>query len=35
MTLTQEGLPPEHIPATEDGWEEMFAALATQLAGGR
>jgi uncharacterized protein YndB with AHSA1/START domain len=33
MTLTQEGLPPEHIPATEKGWAEMFEALAHSLGG--
>ena len=31
MTLTQEGLPPSHIPATEDGWAKMFDALSGQL----
>jgi uncharacterized protein YndB with AHSA1/START domain len=34
MTLTQEGLPPEHIPPTEDGWVKMFEALSSQLANG-
>jgi len=34
MTLTQEGLPPAYIAATEDGWAKMFDALARQLAGG-
>jgi uncharacterized protein YndB with AHSA1/START domain len=33
MTLIQEELPPEHIPATEGGWSEMFAVLAGVLAG--
>jgi uncharacterized protein YndB with AHSA1/START domain len=33
MTLTQEDLPPEHIPALEEGWGEMFDALAGCLAG--
>ena len=33
MTLTQEGLPPEHIPATETGWSAMFEALAAALGG--
>jgi uncharacterized protein YndB with AHSA1/START domain len=32
MTLTQEDLPPEHIPATADGWRQMFDALAARLA---
>ncbi|HXQ13673.1 MAG TPA: SRPBCC domain-containing protein [Caulobacteraceae bacterium] len=32
MTLTQEGLPPAYIPATEDGWAKMFDALSVQLA---
>jgi uncharacterized protein YndB with AHSA1/START domain len=32
MTLTQEDLPPEHIPATRKGWAQMFAALAALLA---
>jgi uncharacterized protein YndB with AHSA1/START domain len=31
MTLTQRGLPPEHIPATEDGWAKMFDTLAARL----
>jgi uncharacterized protein YndB with AHSA1/START domain len=31
LTLTQEGLPPEHIPPTEDGWSRMFDALAERL----
>jgi uncharacterized protein YndB with AHSA1/START domain len=34
MTLIQEGLPPEHIPATEDGWAKMFDALADRLSPG-
>jgi hypothetical protein len=33
MTLIQEGLPPEHIAATEDGWAKMFERLATRLSG--
>ena len=33
LTLTQEGLPPEHIPATETGWSAMFEALAAALGG--
>jgi uncharacterized protein YndB with AHSA1/START domain len=32
MTLTQEGLPAEHIPATEAGWAEMFELLRALLA---
>lgn len=32
LTLTQEGLAPEHIPPTEQGWSEMFDALAGRLA---
>jgi uncharacterized protein YndB with AHSA1/START domain len=32
MTLTQEGVPPAHVPATRDGWSAMFDALARQLA---
>jgi uncharacterized protein YndB with AHSA1/START domain len=31
MTLTQEGLPPDHVPATEDGWAKMFEILAIRL----
>ena len=31
LTLTQEGLPPEHIPPTRDGWAEMFEALSSEL----
>jgi uncharacterized protein YndB with AHSA1/START domain len=31
MTLTQEGLPPEHIPPTRDGWSAMFDLLAGRL----
>jgi uncharacterized protein YndB with AHSA1/START domain len=31
LTLTQEGLPPEHIDATEQGWSDMFDALAVCL----
>jgi uncharacterized protein YndB with AHSA1/START domain len=34
MTLTQEGLPPEHIPPTQDGWSNMFEALSKQVLGG-
>jgi uncharacterized protein YndB with AHSA1/START domain len=33
MTVTQEGLPPEHVPAAEDGWAKMLEILATQLGG--
>lgn len=32
MTLIQEGLPPEYIAATRDGWETMFDVLAARLA---
>jgi hypothetical protein len=32
MTLTQEGLPPEHIAAAREGWAQMFEALAELLA---
>ena len=31
LTLTQEGLPAEHIYATEQGWSDMFDALAERL----
>jgi uncharacterized protein YndB with AHSA1/START domain len=31
MTLSQEGLPPEHVPAARDGWVKMFDALSGQL----
>ena len=31
MTLTQEGLPPEHAAAAEDGWAKMFEALGAGL----
>jgi uncharacterized protein YndB with AHSA1/START domain len=34
MTLVQEGLPPEYIAATEDGWAKMFEGLSRQLANG-
>jgi uncharacterized protein YndB with AHSA1/START domain len=34
MTLIQEGLPAEHIAATEDGWSKMFDGLAAQLTHG-
>jgi uncharacterized protein YndB with AHSA1/START domain len=32
MTLTQEGLPADHIAATRQGWNAMFDALAAHLA---
>jgi len=31
MTVAQAGLPPEHVPATEDGWRAMFDELANVL----
>ena len=31
MTLIQDNLPPEHTPATEDGWRAMFDELANAL----
>jgi uncharacterized protein YndB with AHSA1/START domain len=31
MTLIQEELPLEHIPATEEGWRQMFEVLAACL----
>jgi uncharacterized protein YndB with AHSA1/START domain len=31
MHFTQEDLPPEHIPATEEGWRAMFDALEALL----
>jgi len=31
MTLTQEDLPADYIPATEEGWRAMFDALAGLL----
>jgi uncharacterized protein YndB with AHSA1/START domain len=34
MTLIQEGLPPEHIAATVEGWGKMFDALSGQLVHG-
>lgn len=34
MTLVQEGLPPQYIAATEDGWAKMFEGLSLQLARG-
>lgn len=32
LTFTQQGLPPEYIAATEEGWALMFDALAALLA---